>query len=56
MKHELKLILDSTHDAMIAVDENGIITLYNKAAEILTQVKSEDALGQPIQAVIKIQG
>ena len=53
MKHELKLILDSTHDAMIAVDAYGIITLYNKAAENLTQVESENALGRPIQEVIK---
>jgi len=52
MKHELKLILDSTHDAMIAVDQEGIITLFNRAAEVLTQYKASDAMGQPIQAVI----
>lgn len=53
MKHELKLILDSTHDAMIAVDKKGIITLFNRAAEVLTSYKSHDAMGKAIQEVIE---
>lgn len=53
MKRELKLILDSTHDAMIAVDEIGTITLFNKAAAVLTNYNSDDVLGQPIQNIVK---
>ena len=53
MKHELKLILDSTHDAMIAVDQDGIITLFNRAAEVLTHYKSQEVMGRPIQDVVK---
>ena len=53
MKRELKLILDSTHDAMIAVDQDGIITLFNRAAEVLTNSKSADVMGLPIQSVVK---
>lgn len=53
MKRELELILDSTHDAMIAVDINGVITLYNRAAEELTHFKSEDVIGQNISEVIE---
>lgn len=52
MKRELELILDSTHDAMIAVDINGIITLYNRAAEKLTSYKARNVLGKKISDVI----
>ena len=31
MKRDIELILNSTHDAMIGVDTEGIITLFNKA-------------------------
>lgn len=53
MKRELELILDSTHDAMIAVDINGVITLYNCAAEKLTEFKSKDVIGKKIVDVIE---
>ena len=53
MKRELELILDSTHDAMIAVDIEGVITLYNKAAEKLTNFYAKDVLGKKIVDVIK---
>lgn len=53
MKRELELILDSTHDAMIAVDNNGIITLYNRAAEKLTKFKAVDVIGTKISKVIE---
>ncbi len=53
MKKELEVILSSTNDAAIAVDEKGIITLFNKAAEKLTGINSEYALGMPVKNVIK---
>jgi PAS domain S-box-containing protein len=53
LDRELEVILNSTHDAMIAVDKNGIITIFNKAAEKLTGVKREDALGKPVLEVIE---
>lgn len=46
MERGIQLILNSTHDAMIAVDTKGIITLFNTAAERLTGVKIEDAIGR----------
>lgn len=52
MKKELEVILNSTHDAMIAVDKNGIITLFNNAAEKLTGIYKEYALGKPVKDVI----
>ena len=53
LDRELEVILDSTHDAMIAVDKNGTITIFNRAAEKLTGVKREDALGKPVLEVIE---
>ena len=53
MKKELEVILNSTHDAVIAVDNKGIITLFNKAAEKLTKIDLSDALGYDVKDVIK---
>ncbi len=52
MKKEVEIILDSTHDAMIAVDKKGIITLYNRAAEKLTKKNAKEVLGKHITDVI----
>ncbi|MDD3850403.1 MAG: sigma 54-interacting transcriptional regulator [Firmicutes bacterium] len=52
LNRELKVILNSTHDAMIAVDRDGIITIFNKAAERLIGVRMEDALGKPVLEVV----
>ena len=52
MKREIELILDSTHDAMIAVDADGVITLFNKAAEKLTKIDVSNALGFNVREVI----
>lgn len=53
MKREIELILDSTHDAMIAVDRNGIITIYNAAAGRLTNKSPDDVIGRPITEVVE---
>ncbi len=53
MKREIEIILNSTHDAMIAVDSDGIITLFNKAAEKLTKINSHEVMGKYIADVIK---
>ena len=37
---------------MIAVDKNGIVTIFNNAASKLTKIASEDALGKNIKKVI----
>lgn len=53
MEIAFKKILDSTHDAMIAIDSNGCITLFNRAAEILTGYASEVVIGHPIMTFIQ---
>jgi PAS domain S-box-containing protein len=52
MERDIELILDSTHDAMIGVDNKGIITLFNKAAVRLTKIASEEAIGKYVADVI----
>lgn len=52
MEREIQLILNSTHDAMIAVDRKGIITLFNTAAEKLTGISTEEAIGKYVGDVV----
>ena len=42
---EIKFILDSTHEAIIAVDEQGIINVFNTAAQRILDIPSKDMLG-----------
>ncbi|ACB85257.1 sigma-54 interaction domain-containing protein [Natranaerobius thermophilus] len=49
---EIKQILNSTHDGMLAVDDQGIVTLFNNAAERITNIKKVDVLGKYAEKVI----
>lgn len=42
---ELNTFLDSTHDAIIAVNAEGMITLFNRSAERITELKCAEVLG-----------
>jgi len=53
MRKDIQKILDATHDAMIAVDRHGIVTLFNKSAERLTGKKAIDVLGQKVESAIE---
>ncbi len=52
LRKDIQKILDSTHDAMIVVDPDGIITIFNKSAEKLTRVPSENAIGRKVDLVV----
>lgn len=41
----LNTILDSTHDALIAVDEAGLITVFNRSAERIMELDRSQVLG-----------
>lgn len=49
---ELEVILNSTHDGMIAVDRNGMITIFNAAAARITGLAPVDMVGKLAQDVI----
>lgn len=53
-KNKLVVILHAISDAIIAVDRENKIITFNKAAELLTDLKSEDVLGKPIQGTIQL--
>lgn len=51
-KREIETILDSTNDGMIAVDREGVITIFNKAAERITGLCAGEVIGRPAAEVI----
>lgn len=51
-ERELITILDSTHDGMIAVNGEGIITIFNRAAERITGLRADNVIGHPAVDVI----
>ncbi|PQZ58743.1 sigma-54-dependent Fis family transcriptional regulator [Bacillus sp. MYb209] len=46
------LILNSTHDGMIVIDQEGQVRLFNKSAERIIGYKKEEAIGKYILEVI----
>lgn len=53
-RNKLSVTLASISDAVIALDLDRKIILFNKAAESLTDYRQEDLLGQPIDRFIKL--
>lgn len=51
-KNQIETIFNSTHDGMIAIDDQCKITLFNRAAEKMTGKRTEDALNNYIHDVI----
>lgn len=49
---QLEGILDYTHNGVIAIDRNGHVIYYNKAAEEIIWRKKEDVLGKHLSQVI----
>lgn len=50
--YEKDVILNSTHDGMLAINSAGYITIFNKAAEKIMNLKAENCLGRHVQDVI----
>lgn len=49
---EIRTIIDFINDGVIAVDQDGIITVFNKMSERLTGVRVQRAMGAPVDAII----
>lgn len=45
-RQELDIILNSTYDGMIAVNKEGMITLFNRAAERITGIVADEVMGK----------
>ncbi len=52
MKNNLEIILDSTHDAIVAIDEYCKITFFNQSAKKLMHLEDKDLRGLPLKNVI----
>lgn len=52
MRKDLEVILNSTHDAIIAVDKEGIITLFNQAAQKLINRQNKQMIGNHVTNII----
>jgi PAS domain S-box-containing protein len=46
--YKYDLIFNSTHDGMIVIDQDGIVTLFNRSTERGTGYRKEDVLGKNI--------
>jgi len=51
-QQEIEIILNSTHDGMIAVNSSGLVTVFNRAAERITGLKDVDVVGREAVKVI----
>jgi PAS domain S-box-containing protein len=49
---EMRTIIDSISDGVVAIDKEGQITVFNLAAQNLTGVKAGDALGASAELII----
>lgn len=47
-----RLIVDTTLDAFLSIDERGLVTGWNHAAEATFGWPAEDAIGQPLEMLI----
>jgi PAS domain S-box-containing protein len=46
MNKGIEIILNSAHDGMIAIDEHGVVTLFNKAAERIMGLDAGSVIGR----------
>lgn len=49
---EMEVILNSVHEGLMAVDQEGRITIFNQAAEKLIGVPADQAVGKPVSQVV----
>jgi len=53
-KELLSITLLSIQDGVISTDRDGVITLFNQAAEAITGCSQADALGKPLHDTVRI--
>ena len=49
--HQLEMILESVNEGVIVINDQGIVTVFNRAAHEITGISQEQALGKPIPEV-----
>ncbi|SFH05832.1 PAS domain S-box-containing protein [Desulfotomaculum arcticum] len=56
MFQQIETIMDSAHNGIIAINEDGVVTMFNQAAEKITRRDKSEALGRHLSEVIIPQG
>ncbi|EGO61812.1 sigma-54-dependent Fis family transcriptional regulator [Acetonema longum] len=56
LAEELRAVLDSLHSGVIAINEEGLIILFNQRAEILTGTSAANAIGRPLHEILSNGG
>jgi PAS domain S-box-containing protein len=51
-ERRLRNILDTAADAIVTIDQRGVIREYNRAAETVFQMPAAEAVGQPLTALL----
>ena len=54
-REEMQMIMESIGDGVFTVDDNFVITSFNRAAEEITGVPAEEALGRPCCEVFRAE-
>ena len=49
---ELNAVIDSAHNGILTVNEEGQIVLINRAAELVLNLKREDVVGQKVKTIL----
>lgn len=52
VKEEMEAILDAAYNGVVATNGEGIVTLFNRAAEQITKLKAETVIGRSVDTVI----
>ncbi|WP_312561580.1 sigma 54-interacting transcriptional regulator [Anaerospora sp.] len=52
----VKAIMDHAYEGVLAIDEKGVITVFNKTAEAITKVSTSKAIGRHIRSVLPNTG
>lgn len=47
-----KAILDFTYEGIVVTDENGVVEIFNPAAEKITGIKASESLGRHVEGII----
>ncbi|MDW7674345.1 MAG: sigma 54-interacting transcriptional regulator [Bacillota bacterium] len=50
--NQLTAIVDSVYEGVVAIDEEGIVTHFNKSAEALVDTSKEAIIGKPVTTVL----
>ncbi|MEA1962333.1 MAG: sigma 54-interacting transcriptional regulator [Bacillota bacterium] len=52
LTQKLNTVIDSAYNAIVSIDQEGIITIFNSPAEKMFGIKKEAALGKPFREVV----